>query len=392
MQGANVRLDAFSDHEAGGVTGGDGSFTIPIRRQVVDGTSLIARSAGGDRIGIFQFDFNLTGAEAEKLARIVLKPAREVIVLVTDSSTAAVPGAVVEAAGIRAVLDDAMTGSDGSVKLHVPADSEVQWIIALKSGRGFDYAEYGTIDEARRSQRGSPVAEIPMSVTLTLDGAKTAHIMAVDRSDKPLAGVGFRPWLLHKDGRRSNVNFSSRIFAAITGPDGVATFDWLPVSKDDLIFWPASESYAHRRVLLKEDENRTVIAKLTRTEAIRGHVVGPDGSPAAGIKVRAFGSGQGLDHGQRQVRTAVDGSYELNVNAREAYAVFVDEEGSCGPRPTRPSTLVVREGQLGRRSRFQAHAWDHHPWDSHHRRRRSARAQSVHPARRNGGPTSGRPA
>ena len=147
-------------------------------------------------------------------------------------------GAAVEAAGNFAVFDSATTGADGSVRLHVPADAKVEWVIALKSGRGFDYAEYGTIDEHGRSKGGAPAAEIPTSVALTLDGARTARIKAVDRDGKPLAGVGFYPWLLHKEGRRSQVNFSSRIFDATTGPDGVATFDWLPATKSELIFWP----------------------------------------------------------------------------------------------------------------------------------------------------------
>ena len=99
VAGAEVRADAFTDREAGGVTGADGSFAIPIRRQRVDGTALLARSAGGDRLGIFQYGFNLTRAEAEAPARIVLKPGREVIVRVTDSSKAPVPGAAVEVAG-----------------------------------------------------------------------------------------------------------------------------------------------------------------------------------------------------------------------------------------------------------------------------------------------------
>ena len=56
------------------------------------------------------------------------------------------------------MLDDATTGPDGSVRLHVPADAKVEWVIALKPGRGFDYAEYGTIDEYGRSQGGAPAA------------------------------------------------------------------------------------------------------------------------------------------------------------------------------------------------------------------------------------------
>jgi RNA polymerase sigma factor (sigma-70 family) len=342
VAGAEVRADAFTDREAGGVTGKDGSFAIPVRRQRVEGASLLARSAGGDRVGIFQYGFNLTGAEEGAPARIALEPGREFVVRVIDSSRAAVAGAAVEAAGNFAVLDGGTTGPDGSVRLNVPADAKIEWVIALKSGRGFDYAEYGTIDERGRTKGGAAAAEIPMSVSLTLDGARTARIKAVDRDGKPLTGVAFTPWLLHKEGRRSQVNFSSRILQATTGPEGVASFDWLPASRDALMFWPTSEGYASRRVELKEGENGPVMARLTRTEAIRGHVVGIDGSPVAGIEVRAIGTGQGTDNGHGQARTAADGSYEMNVNPREAYAVFVDDKEWTAPTHL---DVAVREGK-----------------------------------------------
>ena len=53
-----------------------------------------------------------------------------------------------------------------------------------------------------------------------LDGARTVRIKAIDRDGKPLAGVDFSPWLLHKEGRRSDVNLASGIFGSTTGPDG----------------------------------------------------------------------------------------------------------------------------------------------------------------------------
>ena len=263
-------------------------------------------------------------------------------VRVTDLSKAPVAGAVVEIAGNGAVLDSATTGLDGSVRLDVPADAKVEWVIALKPVLGFDYAEYGEIDEYRRAKGGAPAADVPASVALTLDGARTARIMAVDRDGKPLTGVAFTPWLLHKEGRRSQVNFSSRIFAATTGADGVATFDWLPPTQEALIFWPASDGYANRRVELKEGQSGTMTAKLTRTEAIRGRVVGPDGSPAPGIGVIALGSGKGVDNGHGRSRTANDGSYAMQVNAGEAYAVYVDDKDWAAPSRL---DVIVHEGK-----------------------------------------------
>jgi RNA polymerase sigma factor (sigma-70 family) len=326
VAGASVRANAFSNREASGITGTDGSFRILIRVHQIDGIGLLTRSASADRLGFYRYDYNLSKADAEKPARIILKPGQDVVVRVTDSSQAAVSGASVQIAGNYAVLDDGTTGADGSVKLHVPTDAKVEWIVALKPGRGFDYAEFGAIDDHGRSRGGAIAATLPGSIALNLGASKTVGIKAVDRDGKPLAGVSFYPWLLHKDGRRSQVNFSSRIFVATTGPDGLATFDWLPANQESLTFWPASEGIAHRRVTLKEGESGTVTATLTRTTEIRGHVFHPDGSPAAGINVSATGTGQGIDNGHGQARTAADGAYEMHVSPGEAYAVFVDEK------------------------------------------------------------------
>ncbi len=342
VAGAEIRANPFSRHEARGVSDSNGSFAIALRRERVDGTYLLARAASSDRLGFFRYEFNLTPAAAEAPARIVLKPPRPVEVRVTDATKAPVAGAAVEAAGNFAVLDDRATGPDGSARLLIPADAKVEWVVALKSGRGFDYAEFGPIDELQQSKGGAPATEMPASVVLTLDGARTAQFKAIDRAGKPLANIGFYPWLLHKAGRRSSVNFSTRIFVAETGRDGIATFDWLPATNEDLTFFPASEGYAQRRAILKEGDGGMVTARLTRTEVIRGRVVRPGGSPAPGIQVRAFGSGQGIDHGQAQARTAGDGSYEMHVSAGEAYAVYVDDESWAAPARL---DVVVREGK-----------------------------------------------
>ena len=83
------------------------------------------------------------------------------------------------------------------------------------------------------------------------------------------------------------------------------------------IFWPNSEGYSHRRVQLKEGEDGPVTATLTRKGSIRGRVVLQDGSPAQGIAVQAYGSGQGVDNGVGRAHTAADGSYEMDVNTDE---------------------------------------------------------------------------
>ena len=304
VAGATVRAKPFQEYESSGASGPDGSFTISLGDGRVEGTALLARSAGGDRVGVFRYEYGLSAAELARPAKISLKPGRKVVVRVSDSSRSPMAGAMVQAAGGFAILDGSATGTDGSAVLNIPIDTKVEWIYAVKSGQGFDYSEYGQIDPYGRTQAGIGAAELPANVVLTLDSPVTVRLKAVDRGDQPLSGIRFYPWLLRKEGRRSQVNVASSAFFATTGPDGVATFDWLPRSNETLTFWPAAKGYAHRRVTVQEGETRPVMAKLTRTEAIRGRVVGPGGAPVAGIRVTATGTGQGMDsgHGRRPPR------------------------------------------------------------------------------------------
>jgi RNA polymerase sigma factor (sigma-70 family) len=342
VAGINVQAGAYTNRESHSVTNADGWFAIPIRRTQSGGMALLARSRSVDRAGVFQYGWELTGAQATAPARIVLKPTRQIQIRVADSSNSPVAAASIQAAGQFCVYADALSRDDGLAWLRIPVDAKIEWIFALKSGRGFDYAEYGPIDEAGRTQGGSPVRDLPASVSLMLDAPRTARIKAVDRGGNPVPGVAFAPWLLHKEGRRSALNISTRIKEVTTGPDGVATFDWLPADKDDATFWPVSGGYAYRRVQLNLSEAATATTVLTRTEMIRGRVSFSDGRPASGIKVQAYGTGQGMDNGQARVLTAEDGSYEMSVNPVEAYAVYVDDQDWAAPSRL---DVVVREGK-----------------------------------------------
>ena len=344
---AEVVASAYTGREARGVSDADGSFEVRVPpRSQLDGLSLLARSPGGDRLGVFRYDYNLTAAQAEAPSRIVLKPARSVAVRVVDANKALVPGATVEVVGNFQILADGPTGADGVARLAIPADARVEWVIGLKSGRGLDYAEYGPIDEYGRTQGGVPATDIPAAVDLVLEVARTAKIRAEDGDEKPLVGVGFGLWLIHKAGRRSQLNLGDYPpFAAKTDPEGIATFDWLPPVKSQTIFWPRTEGFALRRVVFEEETTGTVTTRLARTEAIRGHVFRPDGSPAPGIRVRATGTGIGNsspDHGGGEARAAADGSYEIVANAGEGYAVSVDDNDRAAPSRL---DVSVRRGQ-----------------------------------------------
>jgi RNA polymerase sigma factor (sigma-70 family) len=342
VAGADVFAYPFTEREARYVTDQAGLFVIPMRGGKPAGMRVLARTASADRSGFSRYDHNAMRKDTDSPTRIVLKPTREIIVHASDSSRGPVAGAAVEVTGDFFVYAGATTGADGNARLRVPAEAKVNWVLALKSGLGFDYAEYGSIDDQGRAGPGVPAPELPASVSLTLDGAQTVRIKAVDRDGKPLAGVKFAPWLLRKEGRRSYVNVGSLIKNRTTERDGVATFDWLPTYKSSLTFWSRSDGYANRRVDVEEGTSATITARLMKTESIRGRVVYPDGQPAAGIEVHAFGSGQGLDNGRGQAQTSEDGSYEMSVNPREVYAVYVDDKAWAAPSHL---DVIVREGK-----------------------------------------------
>ena len=211
----------------------------------------------------------------------------------------------------------------------------------LKPGMGFDYAEFGKIVENRQTL-GAASATLPGKLDLRLDGVRTVRIKALDDGGRPMPRVGFSIWLVHKEGRGSNVNVPSRLLTQKTGLDGIATFDWLPPSKDLLQFWPVDPKFARRRIIVEEGQTEPVTVRPFQNETIRGRVIFPDGSPAPDIDIQAYGSGRGLDNGQDQTQAADDGSYELRVSPGEAYAVYIDDKNWAAPSHL---DVIVREGK-----------------------------------------------
>ncbi len=286
----------------------------------------MAQSADGTRVGVLRRDLDLTNAEVAKPVRLVAKPAKIVIVRVKDADGKPAPGSVVQVAGDYTALAEATTGDDGSARLIVPIDSTINWIVAVKKGRGFDYAEFGKVDGPGHAYGKIPAADLPGTVELRLGPPRTVKIRAVGPEDEPLAGVEFDVWLVQKEGKKNHVNYSSHLFVETTDASGIATFDWLPPNQQFLAFFPRTKGYARRRIMVEPEQTGIVTAHLVRTETLKGRVTLPDGSPASDIEVTAFGTGQGFDSGHGRVRTAADGSYAMDLPPNEAYAVFVDDK------------------------------------------------------------------
>ncbi|MFO0889053.1 MAG: sigma-70 family RNA polymerase sigma factor [Isosphaeraceae bacterium] len=339
VPGAGVIAWAFTPLEARTTAGPDGRFTLRINRPTARGASLLARSADGERLGIHRISYEETPA-ADAPVRITMKPARRIAVRVAHAKQGLVPDVPVEAASTAEIYDRSSTNQEGLATLRIPADVRVEWIYAVKPGLGCDYAAFGS--PGTRPNRGAATGELPEQVGLMLEGGRTARIKAVDSEGRPISGTEFVLWLLKKEGRSSEVNSFSRSFSATTGADGVATFDWLPVTKNLLQFWPTDDAYSQRRVVVKEEETQPVTTRLVRTEAIRGRVVHADGTPAAGIRIQAYGSGKTHDNGRGEALTGADGRYEMRVSPDEAYAVYIEDRDHAARSRL---DVIVRRGK-----------------------------------------------
>lgn len=343
LAGAEVRLSPFAYDESLGRTAGDGSFALKARDGSIRGRVLLARSADGARAGLLGRVPSLTNAESARPVRLVARPAKAVVARVADADGRPVPGSTVQAAGLDYfAVAEATTGDDGAARLLVPSDAPINWIVAQKKGLGFDYAEFGPFDGHGRTRGGLSAADLPAAVDLRLGPARTVKIRAVDPKGEPLAGVQLYVWLIRKEGKQGDVNYSSRLFFETTNARGIATFDWLPPNQQFLAFFPATGGYAHRRILVEPDQDGLITAKLARTETLRGRVTLPDGSPAADVEVFALGTGHEHDSGYGRARTAADGAYAMDLSPNEGYAVYVDDrEWAARSR----LDVVIRPGQ-----------------------------------------------
>ncbi len=152
------------------------------------------------------------------------KPAQEVAVHVIDRDGKPVSDALVT------VLDQGKPAADGRTdarrRMEGPCARRQQGLGDLRS------QSQGRIRLRGRRRIGEREAlkPLPDQLTLTLDGAQTVRVKAVDQDGKPIAGVNVGISSMHKANHEWFNNWFS-VNAGIwpaTDKDGIAVLDWLP--------------------------------------------------------------------------------------------------------------------------------------------------------------------
>jgi beta-lactamase regulating signal transducer with metallopeptidase domain len=346
VAGAAVRLPrvGLEAELEPGTTAADGAFTLHLGRQRTVVRGLVAEVDNGARVGLVRFDgLGVTSkTPPQQPVRIVVKPARLLAVHVKDAAGAPVAGAAVaavEAVELGGDQTRATTGPDGAAHLRVAADSQIEWVIGLKSGAGFDYHEnYHSLPPAT-------FPPLPADLTLTLDGARTFRIKAVDSKGKPLPGIRFAPLQLVKTGKIGPVRTANYPGAWVTSDEqGIAVLDWLPGEIPGFQLEVRSKEYSAvdetPRYRFGGPPELTV--RLRHMTRLAGTVRLPDGRPARGVMVRAHGSGDSTSRRPEAAWTGADGTYALDVPPEMAYTVGVMDDAWTAPVR---AALVLQEDQ-----------------------------------------------
>jgi RNA polymerase sigma factor (sigma-70 family) len=272
--------------------------------------------------------------------RVVLKPAHELTVRVTDGGGKPVAGAEVHFLAYMSPFVAGRTDTGGNWTTRVPAGTTVWAVHARKAKLGFDYAVPGS----RGSQE--PPRPLPDKLALTLDGARTLRVKTVDRDGKAIPGVKVGPWYIQKTGREEDINLSgTTAFWPSTGADGMVLFDWFPeqIGRGLPIITRSDDFYAPDWNSLKQDKpSQEMTITMLPLEALSGRVTHADGRPAAGIRVAASGQGAGNYPFRGSARTGADGRYALKVFSEQAYVVAVTDDRWAAPYR---SDIVVRAGK-----------------------------------------------
>jgi len=279
IAGAEVRLDPYSLNERLGVTDADGAFAIPAPQNRLDFKAILVRfDGGGDdgrKLGFFQYESDLTRQQAEAPVRIVADRIGGVFNVVVYNGPDQVAGATIEAAAPFTVLGQATTNNNGNAFIYVPKNTRTNWLVARKDGVGYGYMELG--DPGPNGEPGPGVAGRNYSSLhiLGLGDSRTFRVRALEPDGSPAAGVPFIA-RIHKDGYSRPFNpvlSNSRLHAATTDAEGVATFNWLPADAEGIRIFPLSDRYGHGGIKVADGQTEATatLVHLETNEISAGH-------------------------------------------------------------------------------------------------------------------------
>lgn len=290
-----------------------------IREVFGNGARIRARSADG----AFQATLQVMAHEArhvfEHPVELNLLPAIEhQVVVVAEGKPAAAVQVVV--AGHRFKVFG-ITGRDGVAVLKLPADDQVNEIVAWHRQRGVA----GMRDLSEGIARG------PTSLTLLAPAPLTIRL--VDPQGQPVPRVELRASFRTEDSKDWIIASDVADTQVRTNDEGKAVVGWAP--RDKL-------KYVDVKVIgsaWKEDETgreqlsqRIVTVHVRRQRTVEGRLLMPDGASAEGLLVTGFGFGPGHSGCIPEARAGRDGTFKFDCPSEHGLVLGVfDREWASIP-------------------------------------------------------------
>jgi len=325
-------------------TDAKGKFEVVVPKSRIRSFSVIADDLA-DRLGSWRADWE-SPPSADAPIELVLKPCRKLPIAVTDRAGEPAADTLVGAMLNYAPLVRQKTDEKGETVLRLPADAELQSLYALKPDIGFDYRIVATA----RDKAHQPDWLTDSPIRFQLAESQTVELEILDTDEKPIDGMEARLWLVNKPGEPDSFNLSylANEFVSSTDEFGIATFRGVPNwNVHPLTFWPSHDDYDDSRIRFDPAEHPDGRKKtlLTRLVSMSGRVETPDGSPAAGIKIKVNGANYGHDGFHGDVTTKEDGSFELMVSPDQLYMLAVMDKKWAAPAVdgfvVRPDSIVT---------------------------------------------------
>ena len=333
VAGALVNLSRFRRTGPDVATAADGSFALDVDVWGGMDPTVVARTPDGRRQAIWRDGGSFLKPPRIDPLRLVLEPAHRLAVTVRDGDGRPVEGATIESSDRMTSLEIAETGGDGVVDLLIPAGADVRWVLALKSGVGFD----AFLNETTRP---GPVDAPPIPETLefVLDGARAVLVRAEDSAGRPVAGVPLSPIEIAKPGFINTIHVSGSDAVVVeTDGDGVARFDWIPTDLDGRLSFFGTRSFdrfdltGQYSIDPRLDDSGILTVTALRNTIISGRVSFDEGRPAPGILIQAEGESNVSNGTWRFVLTGADGRYAVSVPTLQQYVVGVVDPDRAAP-------------------------------------------------------------
>lgn len=249
---------------------------------------------------------------------ITVMPERTVAVRVIDADGIPVSDVMVRAMA-PADIGHVTTDSAGEATLRLPANFEPHWIVAFRSGAGFDYYEN------YQTRPGSTAPPLPEVVELQLMGTRRVDVEVVDSDGWPVSGVRITPWvlkLMHKRGA-----FTAPFDAlVVSNADGIAECE-IPSNLEQPPMFEVVDFQGWR--LIREFDGSTPrrpVLRLQRNALVRGRVTHSDGSPAEGIQIQGDGAADNHDSFRGLTQTRPDGTWEMWVAPNQTCMFGVNDQ------------------------------------------------------------------